>query len=71
MGSKLTMDSFEVLRVLGKGNFGKVLLVRKKDSGRIYAIKALKKQHLRDRGGEMEEFRALLYDSCLCLSIIF
>lgn len=50
LGNLLTMDSFEVLRVLGKGNFGKVLLVRKKDSGRIYAIKALKKQHLKERG---------------------
>eukprot|EP00047_Mylnosiga_fluctuans_P003960 m.231959 g.231959 ORF g.231959 m.231959 type:complete len:484 (-) comp12284_c0_seq1:193-1644(-) len=50
VGSRLTMDSFEVLRVLGKGNFGKVLLVRKRDSKRIYAIKALRKQHLRDRG---------------------
>lgn len=50
-GPKLSMEAFDILRVLGKGNFGKVLLVKKKDSLRVYAIKALRKQHILDRGG--------------------
>jgi serum/glucocorticoid-regulated kinase 2 len=35
-----------MLSVIGKGAYGKVLLVRKKDSGKLYAIKVLKKSDL-------------------------
>lgn len=37
-------DDFEVLRLLGKGTFGQVYQVRKKDNGRIYAMKILSKK---------------------------
>lgn len=37
-------DDFEVLRLLGKGTFGQVFLVRKKDTDRIYAMKVLSKK---------------------------
>lgn len=37
-------DSFEVLRLLGKGTFGQVYQVKKKDNGRIYAMKILSKK---------------------------
>lgn len=37
-------EDFEVLRLLGKGTFGQVYQVRKKDSGRIYAMKILSKK---------------------------
>lgn len=40
------VDDFELLKVLGKGNFGKVMQVRKKDTGRIYAMKVLKKSSI-------------------------
>lgn len=40
---KLTIESFDLLKVLGRGAFGKVMQVRKKDTGKIYAIKILKK----------------------------
>jgi len=43
---KVTCDDFEQLRVLGKGAFGKVLHVRKIDTGKEYAMKVLKKAHL-------------------------
>ena len=40
------MEDFELLKVLGKGSFGKVMQVRKKDTNRIYAIKIIKKSHI-------------------------
>lgn len=43
---KLSPSSFNVLRLLGRGSFGKVLLVKKKDTGAIYAMKVLNKQVL-------------------------
>jgi len=36
-------DDFHYLTVLGRGNFGKVMQVKKKDTGRIYAMKILNK----------------------------
>lgn len=35
---------FDVIRLIGKGTFGQVYQVRKKDSGRIYAMKILSKK---------------------------
>lgn len=43
---KVTLQDFEMLRVVGKGSFGKVLQVRKKNTRDIYAIKVLKKDHI-------------------------
>ena len=40
----MTPENFDWLRYLGKGSFGKVALVRKKDNGKHYAMKILKKQ---------------------------
>lgn len=37
-------EDFEVLRLIGKGTFGQVFQVRKRDSGRIYAMKVLSKK---------------------------
>jgi len=37
-------DDFELLKVIGKGSFGKVMQVRKKDDGQIYAMKVLRKE---------------------------
>lgn len=40
------LDDFELLRVLGKGSFGKVFLVRLIATGHIYAMKVLKKSEV-------------------------
>eukprot|EP00051_Salpingoeca_urceolata_P032467 m.15855 g.15855 ORF g.15855 m.15855 type:complete len:536 (+) comp5109_c0_seq1:417-2024(+) len=47
---KVSMADFTILKVVGKGSFGKVMMIRKKDTGRIYAAKVLKKQYLSERG---------------------
>lgn len=43
---EICIEDFELLKVLGKGAFGKVMLAQKKDNSRIYAIKVLKKQQI-------------------------
>ncbi|KAH8094774.1 hypothetical protein DFH11DRAFT_1738329 [Phellopilus nigrolimitatus] len=43
---KLVIDDFEMMRVLGKGCAGKVLLVRQKKSESLYALKAITKRHV-------------------------
>ncbi|KAJ2805772.1 Serine/threonine-protein kinase, partial [Coemansia helicoidea] len=42
----LSMEQFDLLKVIGKGSFGKVLQVRKRDTGRIYAMKILSKSKI-------------------------
>lgn len=39
-----TMNDFDYLKLLGKGTFGKVILVREKASGVYYAMKILRKE---------------------------
>ncbi|EGG18760.1 protein kinase 2 [Cavenderia fasciculata] len=39
----VTKDDFDLLSVIGKGSFGKVMQVKKKDDGKIYAMKVLRK----------------------------
>lgn len=48
---KLSISDFDLLKVLGKGSFGKVMLVRKKDdtNGTLYAMKTLRKAALLKR----------------------
>ncbi len=43
---KMKLDDFQLLKVIGKGSFGKVIQVRKRDSGMIYAMKVLRKENI-------------------------
>lgn len=43
---KVQVSDFEMMRVLGKGCAGKVLLVRHKSSADLYALKAITKRHV-------------------------
>ncbi|ORZ01427.1 kinase-like domain-containing protein [Syncephalastrum racemosum] len=45
----IAFDSFDLLRVIGRGSFGKVYVVRKKDTNRIYAMKVLRKSRIISR----------------------
>lgn len=42
-GKIVNLDDFERIKVIGKGTFGKVYLVKKKDDGSIYAMKSIRK----------------------------
>ncbi|XP_002730976.1 serine/threonine-protein kinase 38-like [Saccoglossus kowalevskii] len=47
--SRLGVDDFESLKVIGRGAFGEVRLVQKKDTGHIYAMKILRKADMHER----------------------
>jgi len=53
---KISVDDFRKIKVIGKGGFGRVLLVEKKDSKKVYAMKILKKGVIAARG-EIEHTR--------------
>mmetsp|Transcript_5547 Transcript_5547/g.17493 ORF Transcript_5547/g.17493 Transcript_5547/m.17493 type:complete len:614 (-) Transcript_5547:923-2764(-) len=53
VSNSLTVADFDLLRVVGKGAFGKVMLVRKRkhqDEGGIFAMKVLKKSVIAAKG---------------------
>lgn len=54
----LSIEAFDLLKVIGKGSFGKVMLVRKKDTQRIYALKTIRKAHIASRPGEITHILA-------------
>ncbi|KAI5795487.1 kinase-like domain-containing protein [Peziza echinospora] len=45
----LTIENFDLLKVVGKGSFGKVMQVRKQDTSRVYALKTIRKAHIISR----------------------
>ncbi|XP_053780093.1 serine/threonine-protein kinase MRCK gamma isoform X6 [Desmodus rotundus] len=46
---RLQRDDFEILKVIGRGAFGEVAVVRQRDSGRIFAMKMLHKWEMLKR----------------------
>ena len=46
MKKGLVVNDFDFLRMIGKGTFGRVFQVRKKDTHRIYAMKVLSKREI-------------------------
>lgn len=44
----LNLNSFVTISVIGKGSYAKVILVKKIDTGKFYAMKVLKKKKIYD-----------------------
>ena len=44
---KISISDFDIIKVIGKGSYGKVFLVRKKSNSKLYAMKRLKKEYLK------------------------
>ena len=66
-GANINLKDFEIISVIGKGSYGKVTLVKKKDSGQLYALKMLKKAEIIRRNQvehTMTERRILVSSLC-------
>jgi serine/threonine protein kinase len=50
---KMRLDDFCLLSVIGKGSYGKVMLARHKETGAVYAIKAISKSKIRGRPADI------------------
>lgn len=46
----LSMADFKIISVLGRGFYGKVMLVQKNDTGELYAVKSVRKSRLAETG---------------------
>ena len=46
----LSMSDFKIISVLGRGFYGKVMLVQKNDTGELYAVKSVRKSRLAETG---------------------
>ncbi len=44
--NSLTIDDFHLMKVVGRGSFGKVYMARKKDNNKVFAVKTLKKDFI-------------------------
>ena len=45
----ISIEDFDLIKVLGRGAFGKVMLCEKKDTKEIFAIKSLRKEDIISR----------------------
>jgi serum/glucocorticoid-regulated kinase 2 len=46
------LEQFNTLCVIGKGSYAKVVLVRKKSNGTLYALKSMKKKYIEKKKQE-------------------
>jgi len=46
---KVSKDDFRVIKVIGRGGFGKVYMVKKRSNGKVYAMKVLSKDQIAAR----------------------
>lgn len=56
---EVNLDHFQILRAIGKGSFGKVCIVQKRDTEKMFAMKYMSKQQCIERGEVRNVFREL------------
>lgn len=49
---KVNIHSFSLICVIGKGSYAKVVVARKRDSGKIYALKIIKKSRIEQKSNK-------------------
>ena len=62
---EIGIEDFQIIKVIGRGSFGKVYLVQKKDTQGVFAMKTLKKDMVL-RKGQTTNTRGKLDDSTAC-----
>lgn len=45
----VTIEDFHMVKTIGNGSFGRVFLVRRKETGKLYAMKVLKKKTIKEK----------------------
>lgn len=62
---KISIEDFTMLRIIGKGSYAKVALVRMKDTNKTYALKILKKDYIKQKKqvSHIKEERKILVNS--------
>ncbi|KAL7849910.1 hypothetical protein SRHO_G00192590 [Serrasalmus rhombeus] len=58
-GEDVNFDHFQILRAIGKGSFGKVCIVQKRDTKKMYAMKYMNKHKCIERDEVRNVFREL------------
>ena len=60
MESRISLADFNILKVIGRGSYAKVLMVELKSTKRIYAMKVIKKDLVMDEEVSVWERESLL-----------
>ncbi|KAG5194774.1 hypothetical protein JEQ12_013050 [Ovis aries] len=70
--TRLGLEDFESLKVIGRGAFGEVRLVQKKDTGHVYAMKILRKADTlgKEEDGHIQETQFYIAETALALDSI-
>lgn len=66
---KLSVEDFELQRVIGRGSFGEVRLCRQKKTGNVYAIKVLLKREVLKRNQVEQVWRTMATDRAPVISL--
>ena len=61
----ISIDDFDLIRVIGRGNFAKVLMAELKSTGKIYALKVVKKESmLEDEDNDWVQVEKNVFEIC-------
>ena len=60
--TRVSIEDFTMLRIIGKGSYAKVALVRMKSNNKIFALKILKKDYIKQKQqiSHIKEERSIL-----------